>query len=598
MATYNLFLNASQADSAITNSYRLFQPNGLTGQSISLYGGNINNRGTINSTQLYITGGIGEESFINRLTGGIRVAGNSEFDTIVNGVDILGTSYIQTLTGGLNVTNGGFNVVGDSVNNGSFRNVGSVSITGPTAITGTTRIIGNTTIVGNITQTGNFQASQASVGTLTVTSGFSANGRISSAGLTSTAGLTVTGLTSIIGNSTLQGVTNIVGSLQLNGQPFVTQAINNITENKYFLTGGECLTQLNAAGGVIQTDQTGLIARYQGPVVGQNRGQFSVDLQLVRSAGDRVSAGDNSALIAGAENKAFGRYSAIIGGLANSASGNFSAIIGGQGNQANSRAGFTPTYGGSFVVGGFRNHASGESCAILAGTTNTGMAPNCAVIGGENNFNESPNCTIIGGVGGLISANRSVLRTIGLEERYIKNSTILGGEGGVVYNPNEIVLSNSFGWDLGPAAQSSQIVLGLMGRFYSNGRRPDPTLGYTPYYSIHIPVGYTVFFKGVGGMRNTIGQSSVVEIRGSANYDEVNSIGYLNLETSYFGNLRSNITGEVSSAGLEGGAYFSFFEPPTGSSPISHFYSEPTIGTGSAVINLQLIYVPKYGLFT
>jgi hypothetical protein len=388
MATYNLFLNASQADAAITKAHRLFDQNGLTGQSISLYGGNINNRGTINSTQLYITGGVGQESFINRLTGGIRVAGDSEFDRILNGVDILGTSYIQTLTGGLNVTNGGFNVAGNSVNNGSFRNVGSVSITGPTAITGATRIVGNTDIRGNFYQSGVFDVISTDAefrGNVDVTGTLDVYGPLRVFGRTTieaTGGLTVSGPSTVIGNSTLQGITNIVGELQLNGEPFITQQINEVTEVNYYLSGSECLTllELGGGGGVIQTSNTGLVARNQGPLgPGITRGPFSVDLQLTRSSPVQVAAGDHSVLIGGRRNRAVGPSSSAVGGSGNLVSGNASAAMGGSGNWTNGPF--------SNIFGGQRNYIAnqGSNSSILGGGINAALASSSVVLGGYKN---------------------------------------------------------------------------------------------------------------------------------------------------------------------------------------------------------------------
>jgi hypothetical protein len=550
MATYNLFLNASQADSAITNSYRLFQPNGLTGQNLSLYGGNINVLGKVNSTQLYITGGVGEESFINRLTGGIRVAGNSEFDRIVNGVDIFGTSYIQTLTGGLNVTNGGFNVVGNSVNNGSFRNVGSVSVTGPTAITGATRIVGNTSIVGNITQAGSLQASQASVGTLTVNNNLIVSGISSSAGLTSTAGLTVSGPTSIIGNSTLQGITNIVGSLQLNGQPFATQQINNITENKYFLTGGDCLTQLNgSAGGVIQTDNTGLIPRNQGPAVtGDTRGNFSVDFQITRALTKQVAKGNYSSLIGGFNNEAFGNNSSVIGGYGNKTTGQYSAILGGIGNSIAHLA---------------------ENSVVLGGRYNTGNSLYGVIAGGQFNsfYNKST-----------------------------ENSVILGGRGTVGgYNNNEVAFG---GTPLG--SQGGKIVLDLIYGIYVNA-----PYGYNVSLlensGIFIPPDKAVVFKGIGAALTsetfTNGYpnpgNTYFEIRGIATRQS------FQMTTTYlFGSggpgKANNITGKLFGTdesllydGDQLGAYFVLYEN-------SDFLGwNAGNETGRASISLELAYAPN-----
>jgi hypothetical protein len=415
MATFNLFLNASQADSAITNSYRLFHPNGLTGQSLSLYGGNINHWGKINSTQLYITGGVGQESFINRLTGGIRVAGDCEFDKILNGVDIYGTSYIQTLTGGLNVTNGGANIVGNSVNNGSFRNVGTVSVTGPTSITGATRIVGNTDIRGNFFQSGAFNVVSSSAefkGNLDVTGSLDVFGPLKISGnttITSTGGLTVSGPATVVGNSTLQGITNIVGELQLNGQPFITQQLNQTTEVNYFLTGGECVTLIeSSAGAIISTSNTGLIPKNEGPTItGTTRGNYAVDLQLERSSITQVAKGKYSALIGGSKNTASGDCSVSIGGSGNAVSGEYSALIGGSGNSISSTSYGASCLGGSSnavngilgsVIGGRFNkiNSNGAVGAIVGGSFNTGNGGASVILGGALNRTEGSASVCLG----------------------------------------------------------------------------------------------------------------------------------------------------------------------------------------------------------
>lgn len=552
MATYNLFLNASQADTAITNAYRLFNQQGLTGQSIYLYGGNVNAT-KVNSTQLYITGGIGEESFINRLTGGIRVAGNSEFDTIVNGVDILGTSYIQTLTGGLNVTNGGFNVVGNSINNGSFRNVGSVSITGPTAITGTTRIAGNTTIVGNLTQSGTLQASQASVGNLTVNNNISVIGRSVSAGLTSTAGLTVSGPTTIVGNSTLQGITNIVGSLQLNGQPFATQQINNITENKYFLTGGDCLTQLNGtAGGVIQTENTGLIPRNQGPAItGDTRGKFSVDLQLERNITKQVAKGAYSSLLGGSYNEAFGEGSSVIGGYGNKTTGQWSAILAGIGNSIAHQA---------------------ENSVVLGGRYNTGSSLYGVIVGGQGNS---------------------------FHRKYAENSVTLGGRGTVGgYNNNEVAFG---GTPLG--SQGGKIVLDLLYGVYVNAPYRY-SVSLLENSGIYIPWDKALVFKGIGAVVTSESYSNgypnpkniYFETRGIATRQ-----GGLQMTTTYlFGTggpgKATNITGKLFGYDSDiPSDNFSAYE----NAYLVLYENSDFLGwnagneTGRASISLELAYVPN-----
>jgi hypothetical protein len=577
MATFNLFLNASQVDSATTNAYRLFHPEGLTGQNLSLYGGNINHWGTINSTQLYITGDIGEESFINRLTGGIRVVGDCEFDRILNGVDILGTSYIQTLTGGLNVTNGGINVVGNSVNNGSFRNVGAVSVTGPTAITGATTIVGNTDIRGNFYQSGVFDVISSDGefrGNLDVTGTLDVNGPLAVNGattITSAGGLTISGPATVNGDSTLNGITNVVGELQLNGQPFFTQQLNETTEINYFLTGGECVSLIESnAGAVISTSNTGLIPRNQGPTItGTTRGSYAVDLQLSRTSMTQVAGGNYSALLGGKENKAVGVTSVSIGGSTNTASGSLSAVIGGSGNMASGScsaaiggSGNVVRFDNSAAIGGYSNIVGSEA-SVIGGSYNTASGNSSSVIGGAGNKISygSTNCIILGGFDNTMLTNGdywgagagdSVI--IGGSENEInspfavRGATIIGGRFGKTFNNSERVLSNGYGnpYDnpyagLLKTAQVGEVVLSLFDSplgsslriahgFFINGNQ---AANGNPVSGLYIPSNTIIAFKGFGTV-----DGSFVELKGT-----VSNNGFAVVQNSVLNN--NTITGGV-----------------------------------------------------
>jgi hypothetical protein len=562
MATFNLFLNASQVDSATTNAYRLFHPEGLTGQNLSLYGGNINHWGTINSTQLYITGDIGEESFIYRLTGGIRVVGDCEFDRILNGVDILGTSYIQTLTGGLNVTNGGINVVGNSVNNGSFRNVGAVSVTGPTAITGATTIVGNTDIRGNFYQSGVFDVISSDGefrGNLDVTGTLDVNGPLAVNGattITSAGGLTISGPATVNGNSTLNGITNVVGELQLNGQPFFTQQLNETTVVNYFLTGGECVSLIEGnAGAVVSTSNTGLIPRNQGPTItGTTRGNYAVDLQLNRTSTTQVAKGNYSALIGGANNTASGSYSAVLGGANNTASDSYSAVIGGSGNIVR--------FDNSAAIGGYSNIV-GSRASVIGGAYNTASGNGSSVIGGIGNKISygSSDCIILGGKNNTMLTNGSYWGAgagdsviIGGSENQInfpfavRGATIIGGRFGNAFNNSERVLSNGYGnpYDnpyagLLKTSQVGEVVLSLFDSpfgsslriahgFFINGNQA--TNG-NPVSGLYIPSSTIIAFKGFGTVNG-----SFVELKGT-----VHNNGFTVVQNSVLNN--NTITGGV-----------------------------------------------------
>jgi hypothetical protein len=73
---------------------------------------------------------------------------------------------------------------------------------------------------------------------------------------------------------------------------------------------------------------------------GEKRGDYAVDLQLVRDANWNVASGAYSALVGGRSNTPSGTYSAIIGGRDNSANSSYSAAIGGYDNAVQAYAAF------------------------------------------------------------------------------------------------------------------------------------------------------------------------------------------------------------------------------------------------------------------
>ena len=88
-----------------------------------------------------------------------------------------------------------------------------------------------------------------------------------------------------------------------------------------------------------------------GTVAGGNaRGQYAVDLQMIRTANTHVASGLNSTVAGGSGNMASGQYSTVAGGSGNMASGQSSTVAGGSGNMASAQS--------STVAGGFNNTAS------------------------------------------------------------------------------------------------------------------------------------------------------------------------------------------------------------------------------------------------
>jgi hypothetical protein len=352
MATYNLFLNASQADTAITNAYRLFDSKGLTGQNMLLYGGNIENHGTLSTRTFRATGNGLNSSYIENLTGGIRVQGVSQIPSITNGIAITGGTYLDYVYGGLRV-NGATNITGTFTNVGSTIHSGPVSINGTTRVTGLLNVTGNTRVIGNVDIDGN---------DVNINAG---SFELSSSDI------------SILGSTSIEGSLNVIGDIFISGVP-----ISAGGSNTYIFESGSVFTGSTGqgGGGVIQTVNLGLIPANQGPtIVGTTRGNYSVDLQLNRNSTAQVAAGDYSVLIGGNRNKAIGLGAASIGGSGNWAEGQSSATVGGSGNW---------TVGAySNIFGGRRNYISNEgiNSTILGGALNSATAAGSVVLGGYKN---------------------------------------------------------------------------------------------------------------------------------------------------------------------------------------------------------------------
>lgn len=96
---------------------------------------------------------------------------------------------------------------------------------------------------------------------------------------------------------------------------------------------------------------------------GDTRGEYTTDLQRVRTANTQVAKGNYSTIAGGNDNTASGLNAAIGGGYSNDASGVYSTISGGHNNTANG------SY--STVLGGNSNVASGAQASIIGGYTST-----------------------------------------------------------------------------------------------------------------------------------------------------------------------------------------------------------------------------------
>ena len=312
MATYNLFLNASQADTAITNAYRLFDSKGLTGQNILLYGGNIENFGSIKTRTLTATGNGLNSSYIQNLTGGIRVQGASQIPSITNGIAITGGTYLDYVYGGLRVN-------GATIVTGTFTNLGATTHSGPVFINGTTRVTGLLNVTGGLDVKGNVDISGSSFEVVSND-------------------IRLRGATIIESNTIIQGNLDVRGDYFLDGIPFSGGSTTYIFESGSIFTG----VTGSQGGGITQGRYreydlvpnielgTGSLS-FGGSVgaSGATRGEYAIDTQILRKYSNQVAAADFSILLGGQENRINGTRGAIIGGLLNTGNGAGSVALGG-----------------------------------------------------------------------------------------------------------------------------------------------------------------------------------------------------------------------------------------------------------------------------
>ena len=138
-----------------------------------------------------------------------------------------------------------------------------------------------------------------------------------------------------------------------------------------------------------------------GTVTGGNaRGQYAVDLQMLRVANTQVASGQYSTM-AGVSNTASGQYSTVGGGVAHTASGPSSTVAGGYYNKALAQY--------STVAGGYNSTASGYSSTVAGGFNNTASATSSTVAGGEGNTASAQYSTVAGGYGNTASAQNSTV---------------------------------------------------------------------------------------------------------------------------------------------------------------------------------------------
>lgn len=142
--------------------------------------------------------------------------------------------------------------------------------------------------------------------------------------------------------------------------------------------------------GAIQSTATG----------GNARGQYAVDLQVIRAANTQVASGTKSAVLGGENNTASGLLSTVASGLGNTASGEESFVGGGDGNTASGLD--------SSVVAGKNNQSTGSYCSIQGGIDNTASNTYASVSGGKGGTASGQAAFVAGGDGNQATGTGAV----------------------------------------------------------------------------------------------------------------------------------------------------------------------------------------------
>ena len=202
-------------------------------------------------------------------------------------------------------------------------------------------------------------------------------------------------------SSTLQTVSdylNNLGVLQLSNRRVGVLQDSGVTTQ----TSSVIQATTTNANLVITPNGTGaLVASIpDGTATGGNaRGSRAVDFSLSRLSNTSVASGNNSAILAGYNNRASGSSSSICGGDNNIASNQYTHIGGGTQN----------TTSGEFstIAGGFLNTASSNLSTISGGQSNTASTnTHATVVGGQSNT-ASGQKSVTGGNGNIASGTWS-----------------------------------------------------------------------------------------------------------------------------------------------------------------------------------------------
>lgn len=304
---------------------------------------------------------------------------------------------------------------------------------------------------------------------------------------------------------------------------------------------------------------------------GNKRGTNAIDIQFLRSNANEVAGALRSTIIGGNANKIEATAtggSAIIGGLTNNATGVSTSILGSQGSTNNGP--------NSTILGGLSNTISTISAhnGILAGQSNTisssgftkgntiagGNNNNIgsggsgayynAIIGGQNNTNISNGAVVLGGSGCNIGSNAMNSTLLAGESNQIMaaNATIVGLNG-FAHNNASIVLSGSISSTVRGSNQANTYVLSrkLTSAGQVNLYVPGTSQG------LEISSGETVAYHGLISVTNSTdpAKSAFYEIKGVIRRGGGGgcTLLYSNLTTHYTDDVAWAVVQQASASG-------------------------------------------------
>lgn len=217
-----------------------------------------------------------------------------------------------------------------------------------------------------------------------------------------------------------------------------TEAWESTSPNNVIDTPGTIQVGNIALGGIRANDE--------GTVVGNTRGNNSVDLQTRKSTATQVASGNLSIISGGRNNTASAIYSVVVGGrnntasavscfigggASNTASGYYSSVLGGAVNTASGN--------NSFIGGGSSNTASAQYSAILSGNSNAASGNSSVVVGGDNN--NATGIRSFVGVGSFNTASGDYSLLLGGTSNNATgtNSTIVSGTNNTASGQNSFI---------------------------------------------------------------------------------------------------------------------------------------------------------------